>query len=264
MRKKNIIFSILLTLCMVLELSPCVIAASKTDVFVDVHDATNSDTQIQDRVGIGALSGVAEGIGGKADDDQYLAITPNSASSRFGIYTADGSTQWQGSTLRTATEDKPFVYSIDVYPESGVSEILFGTTLGGNLGGGTITMSDLKAGEWNNIKLVYVPGTNLATYTFVNGELKLQKPNAGGGPIRFTINWSNSASGKVYIDNLLVCGLDSFAMPDLTCTYIDTEDNMVKNHYRKTAGEILDATTAGSDIEKKIINAEGAEVDGNA
>ena len=264
MRKKNIIFSILLTLCMVLELSPCVIAASKTDVFVDVHDATNSDTQIKDRVGIGALSGVAEGIGGKADDDQYLAITPNSASSRFGIYTADGSTQWQGSTLRTETEDKPFVYSIDVYPESEVSGILFGTTAGGNLGGGTITMSDLKAGEWNNIKLVYVPGTNLATYTFVNGELKLQKPNAGGGPIRFTINWSNSASGKVYIDNLLVCGLDSFAMPDLTCTYIDTEDNMVKNHYRKTAGEILDATTAGSDIEKKIINAEGAEVDGNA
>ena len=262
MRKKNIILSLLLTLCMVLELSPCVFAASKTTVFVDVHDATNSETQIKDRVGFGTPSVVADGIGGKTDEDQYLAITPNAAASRFGIYTEDGTTQWQGSTLRTETEDKPFVYSIDIYPESGVSEILFGTTAGGNLCGGKIQVSDLNANEWNNIKLVYVPGTALATYTFVNGELKLQNSNAGGGPIRFTVNWSNHATGKVFIDNLLVCGLDSFILPDLSCEYID--DGEVKNHYRKTAGDILDATNADNSIEKKIIGADGAEIDRNA
>ncbi|MEE1223886.1 MAG: hypothetical protein UH081_01370, partial [Clostridia bacterium] len=137
------------------------------------------------------------GIGGKAEDDMSMLLS--SALKSDGTAYNNAYLNHNGSAFSAVTE-----YSMKVYLESNVSEVIFGTRYNNAIM--SVKTADMKVGEWNDIRFVFNPDTNGYSTAYLNDKFYTStKTKFTNNVCRLIFKASDTTQvSKIYIDDVVM------------------------------------------------------------
>ena len=216
----------------------------KTSAFVEeiLSKSTNGTNEKNVKLPSGEATATAVGgIGGKASDDMAVQVTTTSTEGIIFFLDSSVYKMEQGLTQ----------ISYDVFADKGVGYIKHGKNSSQSIGL-NVQVSDMKAGEWNNIKIVYDPTGAENTILLLNDKLyaqsttKISQDNHQN-TFRICINRpSGTTTGdfNVYVDNIIAKNINVKDIPQikeekLLVTYDSNFDGV-------SAGDTTNESISGS------------------
>ena len=271
------IISMVLAVAMLMGLNTLSIASATTDSVKTVIVDTSGYTQYAaswNRVTQGAqinCTGVTavSGIGDDPNVCVRFQVNPTDDGANKGVgrvsrfatskCNADGSF---GGIVSPADATTPVFWSVDVWSGSDVDYVQM--TLQGAAMSPQLVMSDLVAGKWNTLSVVYYPAAYLNTEKgsadfYLNGEYVDSYSNLSATATEYRLLFMfNAANEYFYIDNLKLYEMTSFTRPYLDTTDLPLSDGMITGCIGMNVAE------AETMLGATVYNADGTEADDSA